>query len=100
MTVATGSFSSVTGLSTEAKLLDNAAVPFDVNFLEVVEELTALADQTEKAATGNHVLLVCLHVLGKVCDTVGEQCDLALRRTGIGVGLSVLCENFLLLRRL
>ena len=90
----------VTGLSTETKFLDDAAVPFDVNLLEVVEELTAFAYQTEKAATGNHVLLVCLHVLGEVCDTVGEQCDLALRRTCIGVGLSVLCENFLLFRRL
>ena len=87
-------------LSAETKLLDDITVPFDVNFLEVVQELTALTDQTEEGATGYDVLLVSLDVLGKVSDTVGEQCDLALCGTSVSVGLPVLCENFLLFRRL
>ena len=59
-------------LSTKTKLLDDIPVPLDVNFLEVIQNLTALTDEAEKGTTGNHVLLVLLHVLGKMSDTVGK----------------------------
>ena len=59
-------------LSTETELLDDLTVSLDVNLLEVVQELTALTDEAEKGTTRDHVLLVLLHVLGKVSDTVGK----------------------------
>ena len=59
-------------LSTEAELLDDLPVSLDIDFLEVIQELTALTDQAEKGTAGDHVLLVLFHMLGKMSDTVGE----------------------------
>ncbi len=59
-------------LSTETKLLDDIPVSLDVNFLEVIQNLTALTDEAEKGTARHHVFLVLLHVLGKVSDTVGK----------------------------
>ena len=59
-------------LSTETKLLDDASVSLDVNFLEVVQQLTPFTYETEKSTTGNHVFLVLLHMLCEVIDTVGK----------------------------
>jgi hypothetical protein len=59
-------------LSTETQLLDDGPVSLDVHLLKVVQKLAALTDQAEKGTTGDHVLLVLLHVLGKVSDTVGK----------------------------
>ena len=59
-------------LSTKTKLLDDIPVPLDVNFLEIIQNLTALTDETEKTAARYNVFLVLLHVLGKVSDTVGK----------------------------
>ena len=59
-------------LSTETELLDNASVSLDVDLLEIVQDLTSLTDETEKGTTRDNVLLVLLHMLGKVSDTVGK----------------------------
>ena len=59
-------------LSAETQLLDDSPVSLDVDSLEVVQQLTTLTDQAEKAATRYHVFLVLLHVLCKVSDTVGK----------------------------
>lgn len=59
-------------LSTETKLLNDASVSLDVNFLEVVQQLTSFTYETEKRATCNHIFLVLLYVLCKVIDTVGK----------------------------
>ena len=59
-------------LSAETQLLDDSPVSLDVNFLKVVQELAALADQAKKAAACYHVFLVLLHMLSKVSDTVGK----------------------------
>ncbi len=59
-------------LSTETELLDDMAVSLNVHLLEVVQDLAALTDEAEKGTTRDNVLLVLLHVLGKVSDTVGK----------------------------
>ena len=87
-------------LSAETQLLDDSPVSLDVHLLKVVQKLAALADQAEKGTTGDHVLLVLLHVLSKVSDTVGKSSNLTLRRAGVLIGLSVLRENLLLFLRL
>ena len=56
-------------LSTETELLDDLTVSLNVHRLEVIQDLAALTDEAEKGTTGDHVLLVLLHVLGKVSDT-------------------------------
>ena len=83
-------------LLTEVEGLNDCAVALDVNLLEVHQQLTTLTYKAQKCALGTEVVLVALEVLSKVADTVREQCDLALRRTGIGVRLAVLTEKLLL----
>lgn len=84
------------GLFPEAESFDDSPVSFDVVFLEVFEKLAAFTDQAQQRSLGAEVVLVLLEVFRKVADTVREQRDLALRRTGIGVRLSVLTEKLLL----
>ena len=83
-------------LLTEVEGLNDCAVALDINLLEVHQQLTTLTYQTQQCALGAEVVLVAFEVLCKVADTVREQRDLALRRTGIGVRLAVLTEKLLL----
>ena len=83
-------------LSTEAELLDNTSVPFDVDLFQIVEGLTSLTHQAEKGALSVVVLLVLFQMLGEVCDTVGKQSNLTLCRAGVNIRLPVFCENLLL----
>ena len=83
-------------LLTEVEGLNDCAVALDVDLFQVHQQLTTLTNQTQQCALGAEVVLVAFEVLSKVADTVREQCDLALRRTGIGVRLAVLTEKLLL----
>ena len=60
------------------------------------EYLAALADQTQQRTLCTEVVFVATKVFRKVVDTEREQRDLALGRTRVGVGLSVLTEKLLL----
>ena len=82
-------------LFTQAEFLDNRPVTLDINSLEVVEQSAALAHKAQKCALRTKVLLVALHVLCKVADTVGKERDLALGGTRIGIRLSVLTKDLL-----
>lgn len=59
-------------LSAETKLLDKISVSLDVNSLEIIQDLTPLAYETEKRTACHHVLPVLLQMLGEVIDTVGK----------------------------
>ena len=59
-------------LSAQTEFFDNSPVSLDVDSLEVVQELTPLSDEAKEGAARDHVLLVRLHMLGEVSDTVGE----------------------------
>ena len=62
----------IANLSTETELLDDFSVSLDVDLLEVVQKLTPFTYETEKGTTGDYILLVLLHVLREVIDTVGK----------------------------
>ena len=83
-------------LLTQTELLDDRAVTLDIVLLEVCEEVSSVADHLEKAAAAVVVLVVRLHVLGQVVDTVGQKCDLYFGRTGITFVNSVLFNDGLL----
>lgn len=83
-------------LLTEVERLDNRAVTLDVNLLQVLQQLAALTYEAQQRTLRTEVVPVVFEVLSKVADTVREQGYLALRRTGILVGLAVLTEKFLL----
>ena len=84
------------GLFTEIERLDDCSVALDIDLFQILQQLAALTYQAQQRALGSEVVLVAFEVFRKVADTVREQRDLALRRTRVGVGLSVLTEKLLL----
>jgi len=73
------------GLLTDAQLLNDGTVAVNLAVLEVVEHPAALTYQFQQAEAGAVVLLVHFQMLREVLNAVGEQSNLRLGRTGIGV---------------
>ena len=69
--------------ATQAEPRDQFAVVLDVLLGDVVQQPAALADQQQQATAAVVVALVHLEVLGQVCDPLGEQRDLDVRRSGV-----------------
>jgi len=72
-----------TRLLAKPKPGDCRAVSLDVLARQVREQATALSDQLEKSAAGVEVVFVCPQVIGQSVDSLREESNLNLRRTGI-----------------
>lgn len=83
-------------LLSEVESFDDGPVSFDIDFLQILQQLATFSDQTQKGALRTEIVLVAFEVIGKVADTIGKQRDLTLWRAGIGVRLPVLTEKLLL----
>ena len=83
-------------LFTDAAAFDNRTVAFDVVLLEIVEELSSLTDHLLHTSAAVVVLGVLLKVLGELCDSLGENSDLNLGRTGVALVSSVLLDDVVL----
>ena len=77
-------------LFTDAAAFDYRTVAFDVVLLEIVEELSSLTDHLLHTSAAVVVLGVLLKVLGKLGNSLGEDSDLYLGRTGVAF---VNCEG-------
>jgi hypothetical protein len=83
-------------LFTYIELFNNRAVTVYILALQIIEKRTAVTDHLEKTAARMVIVLVNLQVLGKLVDSLGQDCDLNLRRAGIrGVQTVVLNNRFL-----
>ncbi len=80
-------------LLSQAKLADDRAVTLDVVLLQVVQQTSSATDHLLQTAAAVEVLLVSLEVLGQVSDTVGQDSNLYLGRTGITLVGSVLLDD-------
>ena len=76
-------FALLLRLLTDTESCDDRTVSLDVDLDQIVEQRAALTDHLEQTATGVMVLLVDLEVLGEVVDSLSEQSDLNLGRTGV-----------------
>jgi len=70
-------------LLTDTELFDDCTIALDVFCLQVIQHATTFTNEGSQGALCTEVLTVFLQVLGQVVDTEGEQCDLALSRTGV-----------------
>ena len=91
--------SLVNSLFTDTEFFNDCAVTLDVFCLQVIQHTTTLSYQSGQRALCTEVLAVFLQVLGQVVDTEGEQCDLALSRTGVFCVVAVLSEQLCFLLR-
>ena len=83
-------------LSSQTELADDGTVTLNIVVLQIVEQVSSVTDHLLKTATAVEVVLVCLQMLGEACDSVGEERDLHLGRTGVAFVGSVLLDDGLL----
>src|SRR5688572_15749037 len=88
-----GAGSGVGSLLAQAEALDQRAIGLDVLALQVVEQAAAPAHHGEQAAAGMEILDVRLEVLGKHVDALGEERDLDLGRTRVGLRALVIGDD-------
>ena len=80
-------------LLTDTQFFDDRAVTLNVFCLQVIQHAAAFTYQGGQCALCTEVLAVILQVLRQVVDTEGEQCDLALSRTGVFCVVAVFSEQ-------
>ena len=83
-------------LSSQTELAYDGTVALNIVVLEIVEQVSSVTDHLLKSAAAVEVVLVCLQVLSEGCDSVGQNCDLYLRRSCVSLVGSVLLDNALL----
>jgi len=66
-------------LFSDAELLDQSTITFDIVSLVVVKKASSLADQSQQASAGVVILGILLDVLGQFSDPVGQDSDLDFR---------------------
>jgi len=67
------------GLATQTELLNQLAIPVIVLGFEIVEQLTSLANHPEQTLTAVVIFLVLAEMLGELCYSLRQQCDLHFR---------------------
>ena len=82
-------------LLSDAELFDDRTVAVDILLDEVVEKVSSVTYHFQKTAAGMMVVLVVFEVLGKGVDTVCENGNLYLGRTGITLMRLVFINNLL-----
>src|SRR5579883_1090260 len=80
-------------LPADAEATDDRPVPLDVVVADVVEEASPTSDELHQPTPGVVVALVHLEVLGEVGDALGEEGDLDLGRSRVGVVEPVLGDR-------
>ena len=83
-------------LLTDTESFDNRTVSFDVVFKKIVKELSSLTDHLLHTSAGVVVLGVLFKVLGELSDSLGENSDLNLGRTGVALVNSIFLNEVLL----
>src|SRR5882724_1958011 len=70
----------------QAEIVEELLIARGIFALEIVEKRAALIHHLEQALTRMVVLLVRVEVRCQAVDTLGQQCDLHFRRTGVVLG--------------
>ena len=83
-------------LLSESELGNDSTVALDILLHQVVEEVLSLTNHLEKTATAVVVVGVLLQMLGEVSNSLGENSDLYLGRTGISFVCSIVNDDLLL----
>jgi hypothetical protein len=80
-------------LAAKAELGVDGSVALDVVVPQIGLQATSAPDELEEAPTAVMVLRVELEVLVQFVDAAGQECDLDLGRTGIGLVEAVLLDR-------
>jgi hypothetical protein len=84
-------------LFTNTERLDDSPVALDIALFQVIQQMTSLTNQLQKASPRVVVLLVGLEMLRQVRNAIAEQRDLHFRRTRVVVVLPKALNDLLFL---
>jgi hypothetical protein len=80
-------------LLADSEFADDLAVAVGINFLEVIQQTAALADQHQKPTARAMILLVRFEMLGQLSDALSQNGNLYFRTSGVGVMRAKLRDN-------
>ena len=80
-------------LLTQTQLGDEGTITLDVLLCQIVQQTTALTDHHLHTATAMEVVGMNLQMSGQLGNTLGENSDLNLRRTSVGLVSAVVLDN-------
>ena len=80
-------------LLTQTEAGNDRAVTLHVRLLQVVQQLTPLADHAQQTLAGMMIVGVFLEMAGQVVDERGEQRDLHFDGTGVAGPLAVAADG-------
>ena len=83
------------GLLTDTELLDDRTITIDVLLGQIAQQIATVTNHLEQTATAVMVVGMLLQMLSQLVDASGQNRDLNLRRTGIGVMQLVLCDDLI-----
>ena len=83
-------------LLSQIQLSNDRTVALDVNLLQVAQKISSVTNHFLQTSAAVEILRISLQVLGQVSDSLGQDCDLNLRRTGVALVSSVSCDDGLL----
>ena len=82
-------------LLSQTELGNDCTIALDINLLKVAQKVLSVADHLLETAAAVRVVVVVLEVLGKVLDSVSQECNLNLGRTCVALVSLVLVDNCL-----
>ena len=82
-------------LLTDIQFGNDCTIPFDIFFLQVVQQATTLANHLQQTAAGMMVFLVGFQVFGECCNAGGKNRNLYFRRTGVSFVTGMFFDNCL-----
>lgn len=80
------------GLLTNTQLLDDRAIPFDIDLLEVIQEASTLANHLKQTTTTRMVVPVPLQVISQVRYPRRENGNLDFRFARVAGGIAELVD--------
>ena len=78
---------------TEAKLIDDLAIPLQIRRFQILQQSPPLADLHQETAPAGVIFFMRFKMLGELVDRFGEQGDLNVRRPGIIIRASEFVDN-------
>ena len=83
-------------LLSQTELFNNRTVAVDIFLLQISQQVAAMTNHLQHTSAGVEILLVYLQMLGKGFDSVGQNCNLHFRGSGVALMHLVLFDNFVL----
>ena len=85
----------VSTLLSQAQFFNNGTIPCDVVFLQVTEQISSVTYHFQQTASAVMVLVIPFQMLVEIIDTLGQNGNLYLGRTGVSLMRCICLDDLL-----